>query len=159
MAGVGITYAEYNDAKPPGLGLKVYSKGIYPALGVGAGLEYFVVRNFSLNADARWLYTWDHEITRSRTPSKAPATFLPSSSTSASACTCSTSEAAVTRATGAFQFLNHPQHSRDFRRSGPRQYRGRTLGVGLAEVGAQKRKCAREPPGARFVRARGGRLA
>ena len=62
MAGVGITYAEYNDAKPPGLGLKVDSKGIYPALGVGAGLEYFVVRNFSLNADARWLYTWDHEI-------------------------------------------------------------------------------------------------
>jgi opacity protein-like surface antigen len=62
MAGVGITYAEYNDAKPPGLGLKVDSKGIYPALGVAAGLEYFVVRNFSLNADVRWLYTWDHEI-------------------------------------------------------------------------------------------------
>jgi opacity protein-like surface antigen len=62
MAGVGITYAEYNDAKLPSIGLRVDSKGIYPALGVGAGLEYFVVRNFSLNADARWLYTWDHEI-------------------------------------------------------------------------------------------------
>ncbi len=62
MAGAGLTYSEYNDAKPPGIGLQVDAKGIYPALGLGAGLEYFVVRNFSLNADARWLYTWGHEI-------------------------------------------------------------------------------------------------
>ena len=62
MAGVGITYAEYNDVKPPGATYQVKAKGVYPALGVGAGLEYFVIRNFSLNADVRWLYTWDHEI-------------------------------------------------------------------------------------------------
>ena len=62
MAGGGITYAEWNDAKAAGNGLDVDSKGIYPAVGVGAGLEYFIVPNFSLNADARWLYTWDHEI-------------------------------------------------------------------------------------------------
>jgi opacity protein-like surface antigen len=62
MAGGGITYAEWNDAKAAGNGLDVDSKGIYPAVGVGAGLEYFIVRNFSLNADARWLYTWDHEM-------------------------------------------------------------------------------------------------
>ena len=62
MVGGGITYAEWNDAKPGSVGLDVDAKGIYPAVGVGAGIEYFVVRNFSLNADARWLYTWDHEI-------------------------------------------------------------------------------------------------
>ncbi len=62
MAGAGITYAEFNDTKPPGAGLRVKSKDIYPAFGAGAGVEYFVVRNFSLNADARWLYTWDHAI-------------------------------------------------------------------------------------------------
>jgi opacity protein-like surface antigen len=62
MAGGGITYAEWNDAKAAGNGLDVDAKGIYPAVGVGAGVEYFIVRNFSLNADARWLYTWDHEI-------------------------------------------------------------------------------------------------
>ncbi len=62
MAGAGITYAEFNDAKPPGAGLRVKSSDVYPAIGVGAGIEYFVVRNFSLNADARWLYTWDHAL-------------------------------------------------------------------------------------------------
>jgi opacity protein-like surface antigen len=62
MAGAGITYAEFNDTKPPGVGLRVHSKDVYPALGAGAGIEYFVVRNFSLNADARWLYSWDHAI-------------------------------------------------------------------------------------------------
>lgn len=62
MAGVGITYGEFNDAKPRGVGLNVDSKGIYPALGLGAGIEYFIVRNFSLNAEARWLYTWGHQI-------------------------------------------------------------------------------------------------
>jgi hypothetical protein len=35
-------------------------------------------------------------------------------------------ETVSVRERGAFPFLNHPQHSRDFRRSGPRQYGGRT---------------------------------
>lgn len=60
--GVGIAYGEFNDGKEAGAGLKVDTSGIYPALSVGGGIEYFVVRNFSLSADARWVYTWGHEI-------------------------------------------------------------------------------------------------
>jgi len=61
MAGVGGTYAEFNDASEASEGLSVNAKGIYPALGVGGGIEYFITRNFSLNFDVRWLYTWDQE--------------------------------------------------------------------------------------------------
>lgn len=61
MAGAGIVYGENNDQKEAGAGLDIDAKGIYPALAVGGGIEYFVARNFSINADARWLYSWDHE--------------------------------------------------------------------------------------------------
>jgi hypothetical protein len=62
MAGAGIAYGEFNDAKPGSAGHTIKGKGIYPAAGVGAGIEYFVVRNFSLSGDVRWIYTWNHEI-------------------------------------------------------------------------------------------------
>jgi opacity protein-like surface antigen len=61
MAGAGIVYGESNDQKEAGAGLDIDAKGIYPAVAVGGGIEYFVARNFSLNADARWLYSWGHE--------------------------------------------------------------------------------------------------
>jgi opacity protein-like surface antigen len=61
MAGAGIVYGESNDQKEAGADLDIDAKGIYPALAVGGGIEYFVARNFSLNADARWLYSWGHE--------------------------------------------------------------------------------------------------
>ena len=62
MAGLGLAYGEFNDAKASGQGFNIDAKGIHPALGLGGGIEYFVARNFSLNLDTRWLYTWDHEI-------------------------------------------------------------------------------------------------
>lgn len=62
MAGGGIAYGEFNDAKEAGAGLNIDAKGIHPAFAVGGGIEYFVTRNFSFNADARWAYSWDHDI-------------------------------------------------------------------------------------------------
>jgi opacity protein-like surface antigen len=62
MAGVGLAYAEFNDANPDLVDLRVEGKGIYPALGAGGGVEYFLTRNFSLNLEARWVYTWGHEL-------------------------------------------------------------------------------------------------
>lgn len=58
-AGVGAAYAEFNDPRGP---YGVDAKGVYPAVSVGAGVEYFITRNFSLNADLGWNYTWGHEI-------------------------------------------------------------------------------------------------
>jgi len=68
MGGVGLTYAEFNDARP-GSDIDVDAKGIYPTARVGGGLEYFVVRNFSFNLDAAWLYSWGHEFEVSGLPS------------------------------------------------------------------------------------------
>lgn len=67
MAGVGLTYAEFNDARA-GSDIDVDAKGIYPTLRAGGGLEYFVVRNFSFNADAAWIYSWGHDFEVSGLP-------------------------------------------------------------------------------------------
>lgn len=58
-AGAGVTYAEIKDYKPVSAGLTLESDSFHPAMNVGAGVEYFVTRNFALNADARWAYTWN----------------------------------------------------------------------------------------------------
>lgn len=63
VAGGGIMYGEFNDRKQAGADLSVDAKGVYPALSVGGGIEYFFVRNFSLNLETRWLYSFDHAIT------------------------------------------------------------------------------------------------
>jgi opacity protein-like surface antigen len=62
LGGVGAMYAEFNDARPQETHIDVDAKGIYPALRLGAGLEYFLARNFSFNADAGWVYSWGHEV-------------------------------------------------------------------------------------------------
>jgi opacity protein-like surface antigen len=62
MAGGGITYAEFNDRKPAAFDIHVSGDGFHPALSVGGGVEYFFTRNFSLNLDTRWLYTWNHRL-------------------------------------------------------------------------------------------------
>ncbi|MCZ7639292.1 MAG: hypothetical protein M5U12_26565 [Verrucomicrobia bacterium] len=56
-------YGEFNDKKEPSQGLKLDAKGVYPALGVGGGIEYFVARNFAMNLETRWIYSWDHAFT------------------------------------------------------------------------------------------------
>ncbi len=59
-AGGGITYAEFKDYQPASEGLHLEGDTLHPAVNVGGGVEYFITRNFSLNADARWAYTWNH---------------------------------------------------------------------------------------------------
>lgn len=63
LVGGGMLYAEFNDAKPqsrlfPGLD----TKGFYPVVRFGGGVEYFFTRNFSFGAEANYQYTWDHTI-------------------------------------------------------------------------------------------------
>lgn len=63
LAGGGMLYAEFNDAKPqsvlfPG----VDPKGFYPVARGGLGVEYFFTRNFSFAGEANYQYTWDQEI-------------------------------------------------------------------------------------------------
>ena len=58
--GGGINYAEVKDFQPSSVGLELLTEKIHPAVNVGAGVEYFVTRNFSVGADVRWAYSWDH---------------------------------------------------------------------------------------------------
>lgn len=58
--GPGICYAEVKSPKPPGNGLSFSGSTLHSAFNVGGGIEYFITRRFSLNADARWAYSWDH---------------------------------------------------------------------------------------------------
>ncbi len=60
-AGAGIAYAEFKDYQPSSVGLNLEGNTLHPAINVGGGLEYFVTRNFSLNVDTRWAYTWAHD--------------------------------------------------------------------------------------------------
>jgi opacity protein-like surface antigen len=62
MGGIGATYSEFNDRKPAGGGLNIVADGFHPSISVGGGVEYFVARNFSLNADMRWNHTWNHRV-------------------------------------------------------------------------------------------------
>ncbi len=58
--GAGIAYAEFKDYQPESEGLHLQGDSLHPAVNLGGGVEYFITSNFSLNADARWAYTWDH---------------------------------------------------------------------------------------------------
>lgn len=61
--GGGMIYAETNDLKPQSVMFPgIDSKGFYPVLRGGGGVEYFFTRNFSFAAEAYYQYTWDHEL-------------------------------------------------------------------------------------------------
>ncbi len=57
--GAGIAYGEFKDYQPASAGLTLEGDSLHPAMNVGGGIDYFITRNFSLNADVRWAYTWD----------------------------------------------------------------------------------------------------
>lgn len=57
-AGFGAIYGEFNDGRHE---FDVSAKGLYPAVAVGGGLEYFIHRGFSVTADTWWQYSWGHE--------------------------------------------------------------------------------------------------
>ena len=63
LAGGGILYAEFNDAKPQSTQFPGFdTKGFYPVVRFGGGVEYFFTRNFSLGGELDYQYTWGHEL-------------------------------------------------------------------------------------------------
>lgn len=59
--GAGGVYTEMKEAKPAADGYNFFNGKYHPAVGIGAGLEYFITSNFSINGDLRWQYSWDHK--------------------------------------------------------------------------------------------------
>ena len=58
--GPGICYSEIKENKPPSDSLSFSGSKLEPAFNIGGGVEYFITKRFSVNADARWAYSWGH---------------------------------------------------------------------------------------------------
>ena len=62
LAGFGYGHTEFNDRKPPGANVTVSADNDTWAMGVGAGVEYFVTSNIALGFEMKYLYSPGHSI-------------------------------------------------------------------------------------------------
>lgn len=62
MGGVGLSYAEANDRKPPGGTTKVEGNTFGVALSGGAGIEYFVASNIAVGVETRYVASRGHTL-------------------------------------------------------------------------------------------------
>ena len=63
LGGVGVGYAEYNDRKPHGANVKVSGTEDYTlAASVGAGVDYFVMRNIAVALETKFVTVRDQSI-------------------------------------------------------------------------------------------------
>jgi opacity protein-like surface antigen len=63
LGGVGIGYAEFNDRKPPGANVKVSGDQDYTlAASLGAGVDYFLMRNIAVAFETKFLTVRDQSI-------------------------------------------------------------------------------------------------
>jgi opacity protein-like surface antigen len=68
LAGFGYGHTEFNDRKPPGANIEVSADNGTWAMGVGAGVEYFVTSNIALGMEMKYLYSPGHSIKISSGP-------------------------------------------------------------------------------------------
>jgi opacity protein-like surface antigen len=62
LAGFGYGHTEFNDRKPPGANVQVNADNDTWAMGVGAGIEYFVTSNIALGFEMKYIYSPGHTI-------------------------------------------------------------------------------------------------
>jgi opacity protein-like surface antigen len=55
LGGVGLSYAEFNDPKPPGANLEVDGRSFGVAASGGAGLEVFIANNIAVGFETKYL--------------------------------------------------------------------------------------------------------
>lgn len=55
IGGVGFTYAEVNDVKPPGRTLRPQGRGLAPAGAVGGGIDYMVAANLAVGVATKYV--------------------------------------------------------------------------------------------------------
>jgi opacity protein-like surface antigen len=63
LAGLGVSYAEVHDIKPPGVPLKPKANNYSPAAALGVGVDYFLVRNIAVGVESKYIIVRDHDIT------------------------------------------------------------------------------------------------
>ncbi len=61
VTGVGISFGEFKDRKPHGVGLDLQGRGDFALAAVaGVGVEYFVASNIAVGIETKYLYSRDH---------------------------------------------------------------------------------------------------
>jgi opacity protein-like surface antigen len=62
LVGVGASYAEFNDGKPPSANLQIEAKDVTTAAALGAGIDYFVTSNIAVNLEAKYNIVRGHVV-------------------------------------------------------------------------------------------------
>lgn len=62
IGGLGVSFTEFNDRKPPGFGRSIRAEDTALAWTAGAGLEYFVASNIAVGAELRYAGLGRHEV-------------------------------------------------------------------------------------------------
>jgi len=70
LIGFGLGHTEFNDRKPPAANTQVNANDNSWAMGVGAGVEYFVTSNVAVGMELKYLYTPGHAMTIGSNPTR-----------------------------------------------------------------------------------------
>jgi opacity protein-like surface antigen len=62
VAGLGVSYAEFNDRKPPGLQSELRGTNFGAVAAVGAGIEWFLSSSIALGLETRYHHFTGHEL-------------------------------------------------------------------------------------------------
>jgi opacity protein-like surface antigen len=62
LAGVGLSYAETNDGKPPGFDLPMTKVDYSVAAAAGGGIDYFLATNIAFGLETKYLSSRDHRL-------------------------------------------------------------------------------------------------
>jgi opacity protein-like surface antigen len=70
LAGFGYGHTEFNDRKPPGANLQINATSDSWAMGLGAGVEYFVTSNIALGMEMKYIFSPGHPIQIGSSPER-----------------------------------------------------------------------------------------
>jgi opacity protein-like surface antigen len=62
LGGVGVSFVQINDRKPPSYGLTLSGSNTSVAVAVGLGIEYFLLNNLAVGAEAKYVYAGEHDL-------------------------------------------------------------------------------------------------
>jgi opacity protein-like surface antigen len=62
LGGVGVSFVQINDRKPPAFGIALSGSNTSVAVTVGGGIEYFLLNNLALGVEAKYVYAGEHDL-------------------------------------------------------------------------------------------------
>jgi hypothetical protein len=62
LGGVGVSFAQINDRKPPAFGIALSGSNTSVAATVGLGVEYFLLNNLAVGLEAKYVYAGEHDL-------------------------------------------------------------------------------------------------